>query len=115
MQAIVSAIQNAYQPCVIPRVFMKNHRHGISKTSWRIAALIILTIPFPSPEAKYPHKIVTAANTKEMEIILSAGMPSTSISGLAENSCNNCFGKVQKIIVPHKAITIPVGSRTFHV
>lgn len=26
-------------------------------------------------------------------------MPSTSISGLAENSCNNCFCKVQKIAI----------------
>lgn len=28
MQAAISAIQNAYHPCVIPTVFMKNQRHG---------------------------------------------------------------------------------------
>ena len=33
--------------------------------------------------------------TKEMEIILSAGMPSSSISELAENNCSNCPGKHQ--------------------
>ena len=26
-------------------------------------------IPFPSPEAKQPHRIVVAANAKEIEII----------------------------------------------
>lgn len=49
-----------------------------------------------------------------MEMILSAGTPNTNMSGLAEKSCNNCLGKAQNIIVPHKAIMIPVGSKAFH-
>ena len=76
MQAMVSAIQNAYQPCEMPKVFIKIQRHGTSKTSWRMAALTMLITPFPSPEAKYPHSIVMEARTKETEMILSAGTPS---------------------------------------
>ena len=49
-------------------------------------APIILMIPFPSPEEKYPQRIVMADITKEMEIILSAGIPRVSISELAENN-----------------------------
>ena len=44
-------------------------RHGISSTNWRIAELTILMILFSSPEAKQPHRIVVAANAKEIEII----------------------------------------------
>ena len=86
MQATISAIQKAYQPCEIPENFMKIQRQGTSKISCLIAALIILIIPFPSPEEKYPHRMVTAARTKKIEIILSAGIPRVSISWLAENS-----------------------------
>ena len=57
----------------------------------------MLIMPFPSPEEKYPQRIVIADITKEMEIILSAGMPSNSISELAENNCSNCLGKHQNI------------------
>ena len=96
MQAITSAIQNANHPYVSPTVFMKKQRHGTSKISCRKAPPTMLITPLLSPEAKYPHKIVTAANTKEMEIILSAGTPSVSISGLGEKSCNNCFGRVPR-------------------
>lgn len=77
---MISAIQKAYQPC---------------------------EMPFPSPEEKYPQRIVIADITKEMEIILSAGMPSSSISELAENNCSNCPGKHQNITVPHKAAIAP--------
>lgn len=58
-----------------------------------MAAPTMLIMPFPSPEEKYPQRIVIADITKEMEIILSAGMPSSSISELAENNCSNCPGK----------------------
>ena len=115
MQATISAIQNAYQPCEIPEIFMKIKRQGTNKISCLIAALIILMIPFPSPEAKYPHRIVIAAITKDTEMIRSAGIPRVSISWLAENNCSNCPGKHQNITVPHKAMTAPVGSKTFHV
>ena len=71
----------------------------------------MLIMPFPSPEEKYPQRIVIADITKEMEIILSAGMPSSSISELAENNCSNCPGKHQNITVPRKAMIAPVGSR----
>ena len=115
MQAAISAIQNAYQPCEMPEIFMKIKRQGTNKISCRIAAPIILMTPFPSPEAKYPHRIVSAAITKETEIILSAGIPRVSISWLAENSCSNGPGKHQNITVPHKEMIAPVGSKTFHV
>ena len=111
MQATISAIQNEYHPCEMPKVFIKIQRQGISKISCRMAALIILMIPFPSPEEKYPHRIVIAESTKETEMIRSAGIPSVSISGLAENSCSNFPGKHRKITVPHRVITAPVGSR----
>ena len=62
-----------------------------------MAAPTMLIMPFPSPEEKYPQRIVIADITKEMEIILSAGMPSNSISELAENNCSNCLGKHQNI------------------
>ena len=68
----------------MPDIFMKIKRQGTNKTSCLIAALIILMIPFPSPEAKYPHRIVIAAITKDMEMIRSAGIPRVSISWLAE-------------------------------
>lgn len=58
-----------------------------------MVAPTMLIMPFPSPEEKYPQRIVIADITKEMEIILSAGMPSNSISELAENNCSNCPGK----------------------
>ena len=64
----------------MPEIFIKIKRQGTNKISCLMAALIILMIPFPSPEAKYPHRIVIAAITKETEIILSAGMPRVSIS-----------------------------------
>ena len=112
---MISAIQKAYQPCEMPEIFITIQRHGTSKISWRMAALIMLMIPFPSPEEKYPQRIVMADITKEMEIILSAGMPSSSISELAENSCSSCSGKHQNMTVPHKAMLAPVGSKTFHV
>lgn len=76
-----------------------------------MAAPTRLIMPFPSPEEKYPQRIVIADITKEMEIILSAGMPSSSISELAENNCSNCPGKHQNITVPRKAMIAPVGSR----
>ena len=69
-----------------------------------MAAPTMLMIPFPSPEEKYPQRIVIADITKEMEIILSAGMPSSSISELAENNCSNCPGKHQNITVPHRMV-----------
>lgn len=115
MQAIISAIQKAYQPYEISKFFIKNQRQGTSNINCRIAELIILTIPLPSPEAKYPHRIVIVANTKEIEIILSAGIPIISISELAENRLSSCLGKIQNNIVPNKAITAPVGSKVFHV
>lgn len=71
---MVSAIQKANQPCEIPKVLIKIHRHGTRKTSWRIAALTMLMTPFPSPEAKYPHRIVTAARTKVTEMMRRAGI-----------------------------------------
>ncbi len=90
-------------------------RQGTNKISCLIAALTILMMPFPRPEAKYPHRIVIAAITKETEMIRSAGIPRVSISWLAENNCNNCPEKHQNMTVPHKAIIAPVGSKTFHV
>ena len=65
---------------------MKIKRQGTNKTSCLIAALIILMIPFPSPEAKYPHRIVTDARAKDTEMILRAGIPRVSMAELAENS-----------------------------
>ena len=108
-----SAIQKAYHPCEMPEIFMKIQRHGTSNISWRMEAPIILMIPFPSPEEKYPQRIVMADITKEMEIILSAGIPRVSISELAENNWSNRPGKHQNMIVPHKAMIAPVGSKTF--
>ena len=32
-----------------------------------MAALIILMIPFPGPEAKYPHSIVLGSNQEKMQ------------------------------------------------
>ena len=115
MQATISAIQTAYQPCEMPEIFMKIKRQGTNKISCLIAALTILMMPFPRPEAKYPHRIVIAVRTKETEMIRSAGIPRVSISWLAENNCSNCPGKHQNITVPHKAIIAPVGSKMFHV
>lgn len=41
---------------------------AIKITNCLIAALTMLMIPFPSPEEKYPHRIVLAARTKETEM-----------------------------------------------
>ena len=47
MQATISAIQTAYQPCEMPEIFMKIKRQGTNKISCLIAALTILMMPFP--------------------------------------------------------------------
>ena len=67
MQAMISTIQNAYQPCEMPKIFMKIKRQGTNKISCLMAALIILMIPFPGPEAKYPHSIVLGSNQEKMQ------------------------------------------------
>ena len=65
---MISAIQKAYQLCEIPENFMKIQRQGIKITNCLIAALTMLMIPFPSPEEKYPYRIVLAARTKKTEM-----------------------------------------------
>ena len=47
MQATISAIKTAYQPCEMPEIFMKIKRQGTNKISCLIAALTILMMPFP--------------------------------------------------------------------
>ena len=37
MQAMISAIQNAYQPCEMPEIFMKIKRQGTNKISCLMA------------------------------------------------------------------------------
>ena len=49
---LVLAIQNAYHPREIPHKLIKIQRNGTSRTNCRMAALTMLMIPFPRPDAK---------------------------------------------------------------
>ena len=95
-----SAMMKENHTPFMPTSFAIMYAVGINTKSCLAIETIIVPIPYPVAWNEEPKPIEIAADTKQREMILSAGTPSLYISSVAEKRERRASGKRLKRIVP---------------